>query len=76
MRFGLRSTKVITITIIGALKFTMWSRVVTLLRADVTGSYTIKEAAWVNERSCSLPCSSMMHTEILFHFKVPLVTDL
>lgn len=59
MRFGPGNTKVITITLIGALKFMMWSRVATL--SDVTGSYTIKEAAWVNERSGSLFTAMFKH---------------
>lgn len=41
MRFDPGSTKVITITVIGALKFMMWSKVAMLLRADATGSCTI-----------------------------------
>lgn len=61
MQFAPWSKKVITILIIGALKFMMWSRVTILLRANVTDSCTIREAGWLmqGQEAHSLPFSSM-----------------
>lgn len=63
---------------IGALKFMMWCRVTTSLRTDATGSCTIKEAGWVDGRLGNpFPAIfCVMHTELLCHFKVPLITYL